>query len=131
MIDSGKPMSLVSPKIDSIVLGNVQEFTILDEISGVQLVEEIFYSREDAKAYIDVHREEILRLDLEEGIMEALLINASRHNIIPVAKLLIDKGVNVNARTLGGVGAEGFTPDLLQHHRRWHDTGVAAGRHVR
>lgn len=110
MTECDKPMALVVPKIDSIVFDNVQEFTILDELSGVQLVEKVFYSREEARAYMDEHREEILRLDLEEGVMTALLISASHDGDIATAKLLIDKGVNVNVRIKGSFGHEGFTP---------------------
>ena len=44
--------------------GGEPEYFIKDEISNLQLVEMVFRSREEARAYLDAHREEILRQGL-------------------------------------------------------------------
>ena len=77
-------MENIVPKIDYIMLGGVDcggepEYFIKDEISNLQLVETVFRSREEARAYLDAHREEILRqglpvLDAERAEMFNLYI---------------------------------------------------------
>jgi hypothetical protein len=66
-------MKNIVPKIDYIFSGDVQEYFIKDEVSGCWLVDsQVFATREEAQAYLDAHREEIIRrgppvLDAEEA----------------------------------------------------------------
>ena len=67
--EDDQPMITVVPKIDCIMLGGVDcggepEYFIEDEISHLRLDETVFRSREEAQAYLDAHREEILRQGL-------------------------------------------------------------------
>lgn len=72
MSQNDQTMKNMVPKIDYIFSGDVQEFFIKDEVSGCCLADsKVFTTGEEARAYLDAHREEIIRqgppvLDAEE-----------------------------------------------------------------
>ncbi len=81
----------IEPKIDYIMFGGVDtggnpEYFIEDKISGYRLIEQGFTSREEARAYLDAHREEILRrglpvLDASETELYIRLIKLAEHRL--------------------------------------------------
>lgn len=69
MSGNDQPMKTIVPKIDYIMFGGVDcggepEYFIEDETSRVRLIEQGFTSKEEARAYLEAHREEILRRGL-------------------------------------------------------------------
>ena len=66
--------------------GGETEYFIEDEVSKLRLVETVFRSREEARAYLDTHREEILRqglpvLDAEWTELYGKVIERTAHKL--------------------------------------------------
>jgi hypothetical protein len=80
-------MKNIVPKIDYIFSGDVQEFFIKDEVSGCWLADsKVFASSEEAQAYLNAHREEILRqgppvLDADETELYSKAIERFEHRL--------------------------------------------------
>jgi hypothetical protein len=51
----------VEPKIDFMFFSDSASYFIVDEISGCQLLEDEFASAEAAQAYLEAHRDELIR----------------------------------------------------------------------
>jgi hypothetical protein len=78
-------MNNIALMIDYMFLGDVQEYFIKDEVCGCRLVEG-FTSREEAQAYLDMHREGILRrgpplLNTEDAEMYSGAIELFEHRL--------------------------------------------------